>query len=142
MRIALSALLFLTLCLPAAAQDIAFGDDSGSYPQDGECDDPRFAGPGMATSFDDDSILKDATDCSAMFQANRIRLVRTKAESDVAECASIDFGDDTSEWANDDECDDPRFTGVGVDGILNAEDEAHDAADCRALCAAGEIWLR
>jgi hypothetical protein len=60
----------------------------------------------------------------------------------VAECAAIDFGDDTSEWAKDNECDDPRFTGIGVDEILNAEDQSHDAADCRALCEAGEIWLR
>lgn len=142
MRIALHAFLVAILSLPAAAQDIVLGDDTGPFANDGECDDPRFTGPGMATSVDDGSILKDATDCGALYQANRIRLVRTKAESDVAECAAIDFGDDTSEWANDRECDDPRFTGLGVAGVLNAEDQGRDAADCRALCESGEIWLR
>ena len=33
---------------PAFAQSISFGDDSGDWAQDGECDDPRFEGPGMS----------------------------------------------------------------------------------------------
>jgi hypothetical protein len=137
-----SILALVCLTSGVSAQSVEFGDDSGAYVNDGECDDPRFAGGGMAASIGDESILKDATDCQALFQANRIRLVRTKAESSVTECKTIDFGKDTSQWANDGECDDPRFTGLQVDNILNAEDASADATDCKALCDAGEVWLR
>lgn len=56
--------------------------------------------------------------------------------------AQPDFGDNTSEWANDGECDDPRFEGPGVADVLLDEDRGHDAADCRKLFDAGRITLR
>ena len=56
--------------------------------------------------------------------------------------AQPEFGDDTSQWANDDECDDPRFEGEGAAATLLAADLGHDAADCRKLFAAGRIALR
>jgi hypothetical protein len=56
--------------------------------------------------------------------------------------AQPDFGDDTSQWANDGECDDPRFEGAGAAETLLAEDRGHDAADCRMLFNAGRITLR
>ena len=34
--------------------------------------------------------------------------------------ADIDFGDDSSEWANDGECDDPRFEGTGSAGATSS----------------------
>jgi hypothetical protein len=43
-----------------------------------------------------------------------------------------DFGRDTSTWANDGECDDPRFTGPGVAGVTVEADRMADATDCRA----------
>jgi hypothetical protein len=52
------------------------------------------------------------------------------------------FGDDASQWANDRECDDPRFQGDGSATTLLDEDRAHDATDCRALFEAGRIALR
>lgn len=55
--------------------------------------------------------------------------------------AQPDFGDDTSQWANDGECDDPRFEGEGAAETLLAEDRGHDAADCRMLFNAGRITL-
>lgn len=56
--------------------------------------------------------------------------------------AQPDFGDDTSRWANDGECDDPRFTGEAAAETLLEADLYHDATDCRTLLAAGRISLR
>lgn len=55
--------------------------------------------------------------------------------------AQIKMGDNTSEWANDGECDDPRFVGEGMSDILLAEDAMHDANDCAKLLRAGKIRL-
>ena len=49
----------------------------------------------------------------------------------------IDLGDDTSNWANNNVCDDPRFDGVGVDEILTPQDIGKDASDCRLVLEAG-----
>ncbi|MDZ7734183.1 MAG: hypothetical protein U5R31_14925 [Acidimicrobiia bacterium] len=57
----------------------------------------------------------------------------------TVEGADIDFGDDASMWANDGECDDPRFEGEGTHGILLDEDRGHDATDCRELLEDGKI---
>jgi hypothetical protein len=54
----------------------------------------------------------------------------------------VEFGDDSSTWANDGECDDPRFVGRGMATTLLAEDLGRDASDCKALFDAGDIRLR
>ena len=56
--------------------------------------------------------------------------------------AQPNFGDDASRWANDGECDDPRFEGAGAADTLLEEDLGHDAADCSKLFGAGRITLR
>ncbi len=56
--------------------------------------------------------------------------------------AQPDFGDDTSQWANDGECDDPRFEGEGVAQTLLDTDAYHDATDCRTLLDRGLVALR
>lgn len=53
----------------------------------------------------------------------------------------IDFGDDLSTWANDGECDDPRFAGRGTATTLLDEDMYHDATDCSEAYADGSIEL-
>ena len=53
---------------------VVFGDDKSLYAHDGECDDPRFEGPGMATTLLDEDRLHDATDCRQQYQAGRIQL--------------------------------------------------------------------
>ncbi len=53
----------------------------------------------------------------------------------------IDFGDDLSSWANDGECDDPRFAGEGTANTLLEDDRYHDATDCSEAYAAGTIQL-
>ena len=47
-----------------------FGDDSGAYPNDGECDDGRFTGQGMGAASE---VGKDASDCRRLLNAGRIR---------------------------------------------------------------------
>jgi hypothetical protein len=138
------ALGALCLCIPAAAaaQDISFGDDSGEYARDGECDDARFRGVGMSKSLDDDNIRRDATDCRNAFRDGRLFLwVEAEARA-ATDCKAIRFGDNSSEWARDGQCDDFRFRGPGADSIMLSEDIGKDAADCRAACAAGTVFLR
>ena len=54
---------------------INFGDDNGAWSNDGECDDPRFSGPGMTTTaLLDEDILHDATDCRIAFEAGLLSL--------------------------------------------------------------------
>lgn len=55
---------------------------------------------------------------------------------------TINFGDDSSQWANDAECDDPRFAGPGTHDVLLAEDIYRDATDCMKLLQAGLITYR
>lgn len=115
-----------------------FGDDVSDWAKDGECDDPRFEGPAMTdTKLLDADIGHDATDCRAAWDDGRLQLIGDW-EGDTP-----DFGDNASDWANDTECDDPRFTGKGMTGTqLNQEDIRHDAADCQAAFEAGTIKLR
>ena len=54
---------------------IDWGNDSSDFAQDGECDDPRFMGPGMTTTpLEDTDIRADATDCKAAYEAGRLSL--------------------------------------------------------------------
>jgi len=53
----------------------------------------------------------------------------------------IEFGDDSGEWANDGECDDPRFIGPGMTMMPPFDHERRDASDCRVLFGLGEIRL-
>lgn len=126
----------------AASEQVNFGDDTSQWANDGECDDRRFVGQGMATSLNWASVGRDASDCRALHDAGSIRLW-TPGESQAAtQCVAIDFGDNVSQYANDGECDDPRFEGLGVAGTLNASEAGHDAADCSQLCTFGAASLR
>ncbi len=145
----LTLALLSGLSLPALAQsanDIDFGDDTSEWANDGECDDPRFEGAGMASELIEEDLLRDATDCRTAFEAGEITL-RAETSDAAAEAepaareedAEIDFGDDTSEWANDGECDDPRFSGASMATTLEDIDIGKDATDCRTAYEAGEI---
>lgn len=148
----LIATLMAGLTLPATAQDAAvdFGDDSSEWANDGECDDPRFTGTKMAAELLPEDTLKDATDCKTLFDAGEIALVDAAEEADASGAIAraealaddeIDFGDDSSQWANDLECDDPRFVGQGMSAELLPEDEKADATDCRQAYEDGTIRL-
>ena len=59
-----------------AASSVNFGDDSGDYVKDGECDDPRFKGPGMtSTPLLDEDRMADASDCQAAYARGELVLV-------------------------------------------------------------------
>ena len=70
----LLCLAILAAPLSAAGQDIDFGDDSGNYPNDGECDDPRFEGPGAYTDPLEEDVFRDASDCLALFDSGLVWL--------------------------------------------------------------------
>ena len=119
------------------ATDVDFGNDSSEWAHDGECDDPRFAGDGMAETLLAGDTGRDAADCRSLFEQGRIWLESRVGGSED----SLYFGDNGSEWAHDGECDDPRFAGDGMAGTLLAGDTGRDAADCRSLFEQGRIWL-
>src|SRR5690606_11682113 len=147
----LALILVAGLAAPALAQDgatdIDFGDDTSEWANDGECDDPRFAGEGMAAELESVDIAHDATDCRTLYEAGSITLAppdegdAAATEPVTSPAGDIDFGDDTSEWANDQECDDPRFAGSGMARELDEENIARDATDCRIAYEDGTITL-
>jgi hypothetical protein len=114
-----------------------FGDNTSQWAEDGECDDPRFAGEGSAATLLEEDSGHDATDCRTLFNAGRITL-RSVMSGDIG----IDFGDDGGRWARDGECDDPRFEGDGAATTLLAADAYHDATDCRTLLGQGRVAVR
>jgi hypothetical protein len=126
------------LAQPAFALDPEFGDDSGDWASDGTCDDPRFSGPGMAEPpllFNDAN--RDASDCATAFYAGNI------VWRGVSTDGTIDFGDDSSEWSNDGECDDLRFVGEAMTATdLLEEDIMTDATDCRSAFEVEALFLR
>jgi len=121
---------------------VDFGDNSGPYADDWECDDSRFIGWGVATSTDSSNNGTDASDCRHLFEIGQLRVNRTQAEFPAEMCAQVNFGTDEGAYSHDKECDDPRFTGAAMHSILNFEDLGRDASDCQALCESGAIWLR
>lgn len=116
---------------------IRLGNDSGLFAGDGECDDTRFTGDGeyLGITVTDDYVMRDASDCRRLFMEGLVRLKDTEM---------IDFGDDSSVWANDGECDDVRFTGPSrYLGITSNDDHVRrDASDCRQLFVEGLIRLK
>ncbi|GGL62687.1 hypothetical protein [Wenxinia marina] len=122
---------------------INFGDDSGEYPNDGECDDRRFAGAGVAASYLNwDNTGGDATDCRSLVDSGQARLYDHTAATQAMQCGTVDFGDDSGEYPNDGECDDIRFEGFGMAYALSEQLIGKDASDCRQLCQFGMIGMR
>lgn len=153
---------FAALSAHAEAQYsvIDFGDDSSMWAQDGECDDPRFEGDGMtSTPLLDEDAYADRSDCEAAYRAGTLSYKVNWEPEDGASPApdpvegnddfipiepppALDFGDNSSDWARDDECDDPRFEGPAMAVKLMEQDIGRDADDCRARYREGEIKLR
>jgi hypothetical protein len=126
----------------AVAGAVDFGDDSSRWARDGECDDRRFVGAGMATSIGWANVGRDATDCRSLYESGQVSLWDAAAAAGATQCAAITFGDDTSQYANNGECDDIRFEGLGSAAGLNEANTGHDAADCRQLCTYGLVSVR
>ena len=137
-RLTALALVVLLVAADAPAQnDVDFGDDASPWANDRQCDDPRFAGERVAMSASNEDQLHDATDCRLLYDDGAITL-RAPVQAD----ATIELGDDSSLWAHDGQCDDPRFSGVGTASRLFDENFYGDATDCGALAAQGLITLR
>ena len=126
-----------------------FGDDSGEYANDGDCDDTRFVGDrGGAAVGNDSHIRRDATDCRNLLRAGRISWGTSSTPTPTPNASGLgasgdssgDFGDDSGRYANDGDCDDTRF--VGDRGGAAVDNDSHirrDATDCRNLLRAGRI---
>ena len=142
MRIARVALALALAAAPAAAEDPRYGDDSSEFAREGECDDRRFTGGGMAADLGWEHVGRDATDCRRGVEGGLLALWDMEVARGATRCDVLDFGDDSSDYALDASCDDPRFEGPGTDVVLLAEDERRDATDCRRLCEFGVVALR
>ena len=130
---------------PAAAQSFSFGDDASRFAKDGECDDMRFSGAGMTdTTLIDSDIMHDATDCRAAYNQGRLTFNGgRRGGTPVSSGGNIQWGNDSSKYAKDGECDDKRFTGPGMTTTpLLDSDIQHDATDCRAAYNQGRLTLR
>lgn len=134
----ISALLATPFALHAEqVQEVDFGDDTSEWAKDGECDDPRFVGEGVSPSLVTENIGRDASDCSARMADGTATLNPLFAVPSADK--PIDFGDNTSEYADNGVCDDIRFTGAYAEEMVYiVEDIGHDAADCRAAHSSGE----
>ncbi len=126
----------------SASEQIWFGDNASEWANDGECDDRRFFGKGMDEDLNNDDITHDANDCRALYNAGKLQVWREEKARAVTQCTQIDFGNDSSEYANDGECDDPRFEGRGSASDILRGDIKKDANDCRQQCNAGMIFIR
>jgi hypothetical protein len=83
--------------------------------------------------------------CSSAFLAAGALALADVAAAGAASAAegAPDFGDDTSQWAKDGECDDMRFEGPGMtETVLLDSDIRHDATDCRVAFKQGRLTFR
>lgn len=142
MRHAAALILTLALAGAAPAQEVKFGDDSGEYPRDNECDDRRFHGTAMAAVLSWEAVGRDATDCRSLMEAGRVAPWDIDAARAATVCEAVKWGDDSSEYAGDGTCDDPRFEGPGAADLLYPDDSGRDASDCRRLCEFGLVFRR
>jgi hypothetical protein len=130
----------------ARRDDIDFGDNASEWAGNGECDDPRFTGPGSAGKLVQVDRFHDAGDCSALYERGEIELAYgesgTRGEALTRiDIDGIDFGDDAGSYSFDDECDDPRFIGDGIAEVMAEPDRFHDATDCSILYQRGLLRL-
>ena len=120
---------------------VDYGDDSGQWTNDGECDDRRFVGQGMAQSLAWLDVGRDATDCQGLAESGAIKAWVMADALAATQCSAL-AGDDASEFANNGICDDPQFEGLGMDPIITEAERGHDATDCQQLCSYGAIAVR
>ena len=129
---------------------INFGNDRSLWAFDFECDDARFeatdahpddAEVRMTQVISANYIGKDATDCRGGYDQNSLRFTV------IQELDGIKFGTNSSVFAYNGECDDPRFEdapgGVAhMASYLAQDDRGADAIDCYRAYRDGDIRLR
>jgi len=137
-------LAMAVLATPANAQsidEIDFGDDSSTWANDGECDDPRFEGEGMAGSPGRDDRFHDATDCRSLLEDGKIVFSATQFDPDLTVFNGVNLGDDSGRYPNDGECDDPRFTGIGMSASPDHPEIEGDKSDCSYGLQLGDLTV-
>lgn len=123
----------LEMPVSVPVESVYFGDDDGAWVKDNECDDLRFVGKAMAKALTVEAISKDASDCKAAFEADRIRLSALFADTPVI------YGDDSALLANNGACSDLRFFDQDADlSAFEINVIGRDASDCRAAVEAGD----
>jgi hypothetical protein len=137
----LSAVLVIAASA-AVAQDVNYGDDTSDWANNNECDDRRFIGTTMTTILNNEDVGRDATDCQAGVEIGALRVWSLADSIAVTSCEAIDFGDDSGEFANDYECDDARFEGLGMASSVSQGHVGTDASDCSRFCDAGIVSVR
>lgn len=108
------------------ASELEWGDNTGDYANDSACDDARFHSDGDDWSYQRNHVLHDANDCRSLYEAGEITLY-------------LDFGNNSGEYADDNTCDDNRFTGEGRSILTTDSHVKRDAADCIAAYRAGRL---
>ncbi len=74
----------LSACTSARTiETIDFGDDDGLWPFDNECDDPRFAGPGVYDGASAIGVGHDATDCRELYELGAAYWVGTAGTNGI-----------------------------------------------------------
>ncbi len=127
----------------ATTTTINFGDDSSRWARNGECDDKRFSGAAMASILIDSDINHDATDCRTAYTQGRVIWNAGTTVAAGRDSSHIVWGDDSSSWAKNGECDDKRFIGAGMTTTLLIDsDIKHDAQDCRRAYEQNRLELR
>ncbi len=101
-----------------------------------------FFGKGMSADLVSEDIAHDAADCRKLYKAGQIRFWVESSARRATQCSRIKFGNNSSKWSNDGECDDPRFEGRGSSKDLDHNDVGRDAKDCRTMCRSGMVFLR
>jgi hypothetical protein len=102
-----------------------------------------LAGVALVSLSGCDKAMPGGEEADASAKTERVALAgNAGGEQAVAAAATPDFGDDSSKYAKDGECDDKRFTGPGMTTTpLLDEDVSHDATDCRAAFNQGRLTL-
>jgi hypothetical protein len=119
---------------------VDYGDNSGPYVDDAECDDRRFTGSGVAFRPSRENTRRDAHDCHAAVLAGTASFEGELPPLFEGAFEGVDLGDNTGPYADDGECDDPRFRGPGMATPPFSPDlEGHDAADCQYHLARGFV---
>ena len=73
--------LLIVLLSPSGVFAQDFGDNNSEWAYDGECDDLRFEGTGMAQLFSWEDVGHDATDCRTLLEQG---VIQWRSEGDVA----------------------------------------------------------
>ncbi len=138
---ALAAAILAAPALAQPAEEIDFGDDSSNWANDGECDDPRFEGEGMAASPLREDRSRDASDCRALYTEGRITFAAAQYDPSLTIFNGVQLGDDSGRYPNDGQCDDPRFIGAGMALSPDHPEILKDRTDCSYGFQLGELVL-